>query len=109
MHKSLVAQLGIPQCTDYERPNEAFFHRNPKLLGLGRQFGQINFGAFGVFSANYQHPFWYSYLSPLSMLSIIQPLFLQKTKPFYPNSKYLFGIDLNLGRKEFWDLVIVCP
>ena len=23
-------------------PNEAFFHRNPKLLGLGRQFGQIN-------------------------------------------------------------------
>ena len=22
-------------------PNEAFFHQNPKLLGLGRQFGQI--------------------------------------------------------------------
>jgi hypothetical protein len=31
---------------------EAFFHRNPKLLGLGRQFGQINIGAFGVFSAD---------------------------------------------------------
>ena len=31
-------------------PNEAFFHRNPELLCLGRQFGQINFGAFGVFS-----------------------------------------------------------
>ena len=29
-----------------------FFHQNPKLLGLGRQFGQINFGAFGVFLAN---------------------------------------------------------
>ena len=27
-------------------PNEAFFQRNPKLLGLGRQFGQINFGVF---------------------------------------------------------------
>jgi hypothetical protein len=39
-------------------PNEAFFQQNPKLLGLGRQFGQINFGAFGVFSANYQHLFW---------------------------------------------------
>ena len=26
-------------------PNEAFFHWNPKLLGLGRQIGQINFGA----------------------------------------------------------------
>ena len=25
-------------------PNEAFFHLNPELLGLGRQFGQINSG-----------------------------------------------------------------
>ena len=32
-------------------PNETFFNRNPKLLGLGRLFGQINFGAFGVFLA----------------------------------------------------------
>ena len=32
-------------------PNEAFFHRNRKLLGSGRQFGQINFGACGLFSA----------------------------------------------------------
>ena len=30
-------------------PNEAFFHWNPKVLGLGRQIGQINFGAFGIF------------------------------------------------------------
>ena len=32
--------------------NEAFFHRNPNLLGLGRQFLQINFGKFGVYSAD---------------------------------------------------------
>ena len=31
------------------RTTNAFFHRNPKLLGLGRQFGRISFGAFGVF------------------------------------------------------------
>ena len=37
-------------------PDEAFFHRNPKLLGLGRQIGQINFGAFGVFSSNLSAP-----------------------------------------------------
>ena len=37
-------------------PNEAFFHYNPELLGLGRQFGQINFGAFGVFSAELSAP-----------------------------------------------------
>ena len=35
-------------------PNEAFLLQNPKVLGLSRQFGQIDFGVFGVFSANYQ-------------------------------------------------------
>jgi hypothetical protein len=29
-------------------PNEVFFHRNPKVLGLGRQIGQVNFGVFSV-------------------------------------------------------------
>ena len=37
-------------------PNEAFFHRNPKLLGLGRQFGHLNFGTFGVISADLSTP-----------------------------------------------------
>ena len=27
-----------------QRPDEAFFHHNPKLLGLGRQIEQINLG-----------------------------------------------------------------
>ena len=34
-------------------PNEAFFHQN---LGLGRQFGQLNFGAFGVICNNLSAP-----------------------------------------------------
>jgi hypothetical protein len=37
-------------------PNEAFFHRNPKLLGLGRQIGQINFRTFAVFMATLSAP-----------------------------------------------------
>ena len=41
-----------------QTPNEAFFHQNPKLLGLGRQFGQINFWVNGDFRLIYQHPFW---------------------------------------------------
>ena len=59
-------------------PNEAFFHCNPILLGLGRQIWQINTGAFGVFSAKLSTP---NTVSPLSIFSLIQPLFLQKTKP----------------------------
>jgi hypothetical protein len=33
-------------------------------------------------------------VSPLSMFSINQPFFLQKTKPLYPHPKYLFGIGI---------------
>ena len=73
--------------TVYERPMKPFFHQNPKLMGLGRQFGQINFVAFGVYLAD---------LSALILVlfSINQPLFLQKTQPLYPNPKYLFGIGI---------------
>ena len=36
----------IPLVHGLRTPNEAFFHQNPKLLGLVRQFGQIRFGVF---------------------------------------------------------------
>jgi hypothetical protein len=39
-----------------QTPNEAFFHQNPKLMGFGRQFGQMNFSAFGVFLADSSAP-----------------------------------------------------
>ena len=42
--------------TDYGHQIKPFFHQNPKRLGLGRQFGQISFGAFGVFSADFSAP-----------------------------------------------------
>ena len=35
-------------------------------------------------------------VSPLSMFSIIQPLFLKKTKSLYPHPKYLFGIGIRI-------------
>ena len=44
---TVISSLSNKQHTHGLRtPNEVFFHRNPKLLGLGRQFGQINFGVF---------------------------------------------------------------
>ena len=85
----------------------SLFHRNPKLLGLGRQFGQTIFGAFGVFSANLLAPILV--LSPLSMFSIIPLLFLQKTKPLYPNPKYLLGLGFEFGPQRIRYLAIVCP
>ena len=51
----IVTSKLIGQHHGVRTPNEAFFQRNPKL-GLGRQFGHINFGAFGVFLANLSGP-----------------------------------------------------
>ena len=52
-----------------------------KFWGIWGIFGQFISTHFGT-------------VGPLSMFSINQPLFLQKTKPLYPNPKYLFGIGI---------------
>jgi hypothetical protein len=51
-----VAVLRFEQASIDSMHNETFFHRNSKFLGLGRQFGQINIGAFGVFLADLSAP-----------------------------------------------------
>ena len=54
-------------------------------------------------------------VSPLSMFSIYQPVFLQKIKPLYPNPKYYLGLGLGLelelefGPQSVRDLANVCP
>ena len=73
--------------------NEAFFHKNPKLLGLGRQFGQMNFGAFGALLADLSAPI-FGTASPSSMSSINQPIFQEQTKPLHPNPKYFLGVGI---------------
>ena len=58
-HASFVRIIGPhihTQTHGLRTPNEALFHKNPKLLGLDRQFGQISFGAVGVFLANLSAP-----------------------------------------------------
>jgi hypothetical protein len=42
--------------TDYGRQMKPFFIEIPNFFGLGRQIGQINFGAIGVFSAELSAP-----------------------------------------------------
>ena len=62
-----------------EIPN--FWAWADKFWGIWDIFGQFISPHFGT-------------VSPLSMFSINQPLFLQKTKHLYPNHKYLFGIGI---------------
>ena len=84
-------------------PNEAFFHQNPEILGLGRQFGQTPFGTYAVFSNHF------GTVSPLSMFSINQQIFIQKTKPLCPNPKYLFGLGFEFRLQRSRDLANLCP
>ena len=76
-------------------PDEAFFHRNPEIFGSDRQIGQINSGAFGVFSPNYQHPFWYSesIVHVFHYSTIISIVFISTSQIF------IWDWDLNLGGK----------
>ena len=60
-------------------PNEAFFHQNQELLDGQTNWADKVWGIWGIFGRTISTHF--GTVSPLSMFSIIQPLFLQKTKP----------------------------
>ena len=81
-------------------PNEAFFYWNPELLGLGRQFWQVNIGAFGVFSAGLLAP--NLVLVPCPCFTLINHYFYKKLSLYIQNPKYLFGIGI-------WIWAIMCP
>jgi hypothetical protein len=70
-----------------------FFIQIPNFWALADNFGQIYIGAFGGIFGQFISTH-FGTVSPLSMFSINQPLFLQKTQPLYPNPKYLFGIGI---------------
>ena len=58
--------------------------------------------AFGVLLAELLFNTHFGTVSSLSMFSINQPLFLQKTKPLNPHPKqFIWHWYLNLGYKEF--------
>ena len=87
MSKKMVK--GSLDCTtDYRRPLKLFFIEIQNFWAWAGKF----WGIWGIFSQTISTHFGTA--SPLSMFSIIQPLFLQKTKPLYPHPKYLFGIGI---------------
>ena len=79
-------------------PRESFF-RKSHTFGLGQTNWTENLGGiWGIFGQSISTHF--GTVSPLSMFSLIQPLFLQKLS-LYIDIPYFFGIeDLNLGRTE---------
>ena len=88
--------------TDYGRLMNLFFHQNPKLLGLGRQIGQINFGAFGVFSAKLSAPSLVQWV-PCPCFPLFNQYFNKKLSLYihipniYLGLGFEFGPQRNLG------------
>ena len=81
-------------------PNETFIHWNPKLFGLGRQIGQINFGAFGVFLVDLTAPILVLWV-PCPCFPLINHYFDKKLSIYISKSQiFIWAWDLNLGRKE---------
>jgi hypothetical protein len=61
---------------------EAYFHLKSQFFGLGQtNLANKFWGNWCIFGQTISTHF--GTVSPLSMFSIIRPLFLQKTKPFY--------------------------
>ena len=69
---------------------------------MGRQFGSINFGAFGVFSDNLSN-----FILVLSMFPINQPLFLQTIKSLYVSKSQIhLSLGFEFGPQTIRDLAI---
>ena len=77
--------------TDYGHPEKAFFQKS-RTYEPGKTFwAEMFWGIWGIFGRTISTHF--GTVSSLSMFSIIQPLFLQKTKPF-------LGFEFEFGPKS---------
>ena len=83
-------------------PNEAFFHWNPELLGLGRQIGQINSGAFGVFSVKLSAPIL------VQCFPLFKHYFYKKLSLYIHIPNIYLGLEFEFGLQRIWDLAFVC-
>ena len=97
--KTLVA-------TDYGHPERAFFKKKKnKLLGLGRQIGPKNFGAFVVHIFG---QFWYCGV-PIPCFRLINHYLYKKLSLFIQIQKTYLGVVVEFGPERIRNLVIVCP
>ena len=81
-------KLSFVPTTDYGHPKKVFIQKS-QTFGFGQTNWAENFwGIWGTIST------YFGTVGSLSMFSINQPLFLQKTKPLYQYPKYLFGVGI---------------
>ena len=84
-------------------PNEAFFHWNTKLLGLGRQFG-----VFWVLSADLSAPILVLLWVPCPCFSLINHYFYKKLSLYIQIPNIYFRLGFEFGPQIIRDWAIVC-
>ena len=100
--------MHYPPTHGLRTPNEAFFHWNPELLGLGRQIGQINSGAFGVFSAELSAPILVQWV-PCPCFPLFNHYFYKKLILYIHIPNIYLVIGFEFGPQTIRNLVFVCP
>ena len=75
--------------------------------GLRTPNKAFKLGICGIFSQTIST--YFGTVSPLSIFSINQSLFLQKTKPLYPHTKYFLGLGFEFGPQRIKDLTFLFP
>ena len=89
-------------------PNETFFHWKPELLGLGRQIGQINSGAFGLFLAKLSAPILVQWV-PCPCFPLFNHYFYKKLSLYIQIPNIYLGLGFEFGPQRIRNLAIVCP
>ena len=76
--------------------NEAFFYWNPELLELGRQIGQINSVAFGIFSAKLSAPILVQWV-PCPCFPLFNHYFYNKLSLYIHIPNIYLGLGFEFG------------
>ena len=82
--------------SDYGRPMKTFFIEVPNFWVWADKLGKCILRYLGYFWPNYQHPFWYSVVSPLSMLPF-NHYFYKKLSVYTQTQILIWDWDLNFG------------
>ena len=88
-------------------PNEVFFHWNPERLGLGKQIGQINSGAFGIFLAELSAPILVQWV-PCPCFPLFNHYFYKKLSLYVHIPNIYLGLGFEFGPRRIRDLAFVC-
>ena len=83
-----------------------FFHRNPKLWGLGRQIEWINSGAFGVISADLSAPILVQWV-PCPCFSLFNNHFYKKLSLDIHIPNINLGLVFEFGPQRIRDLAFI--